>query len=103
MLCEGATYTVERELAQSPRGPSSVAFTVNGVSQGVAFTDLPERIFFPAASLFTEPRQEQSASVRFNFGPSFRYAPPSLDGLPAPRPFCELCPAPTSETAMDTT
>ena len=104
VLCEGATYAEERERGQSPRGVSAVAFAVNGVSQGVAFSELPEGIFFPAASLFTEPRQEQPACVRFNFGPSFKFPPPLFgDALPAPRPVSDLCPAPASETtAMDT-
>ena len=51
-------------------------------------------VFFAAASLFTEPRQAEPASVVFNFGPDFAFAPPALSPLPAPRPLADLAQPP---------
>jgi hypothetical protein len=56
-------------------------------------------VFFPAASLFTEPKQEEPAAVTFNFGPDFAFAPPAFGALPAPRPAAELAQPPCEAPA----
>lgn len=62
--------------------------------QGPAFTDILEGTYYAAASLFSKPRPDKPASVRFNFGPDFKFGPPAVEGLPAARPFCEVPPKP---------
>ena len=48
---------------------SSIEFFVNGKSQGVAFTDIPQGTYYPAVSLY------MGATVRVHFGPDdFKYA-----------------------------
>ncbi|GMR37033.1 hypothetical protein PMAYCL1PPCAC_07228, partial [Pristionchus mayeri] len=61
-----------------PLEGSYVEFFHNGVSCGIAFTDLYRGFYFPAVSLFHQ------AQLRLNFGPSFTHAPP--DGV---RPMSE--------------
>lgn len=77
---------------------SAFAFSLNGVSQGVAFRDVLEGSYHAAASLFTRPEQAEGAAITFNFGPDFAFPPPALDDLPAPRPLSELT-AVAAETA----
>jgi len=48
---------------------SEIIYYKNGASQGVAFSNIFEGAYYPAASLYG------GAQVRFNFGPSFRYPP----------------------------
>lgn len=55
-----------------------VAFSRNGQLQGVAYADIPDGTYYAAASLYTLPDQAQGASVTFNFGPNFQYAPPQV-------------------------
>lgn len=62
--------------------------------QGPAFTGILEGTYYAAASLFTKPRPDKAASVRFNFGPDFKFGPPVVEGLPQARPFCEVPPKP---------
>lgn len=70
---------------------SFALFTRNGESQGVAYRDLLEGTYYPAASLYTLPEQELGAAVTFNFGPHFAHAPPMVEGVHAPvRALCEL-------------
>lgn len=85
--CDGelAEFDVGMD-AQAPSRRSAVAFSVNGVWQGVAFEEIPQGIYFPAASLFTEPRQFEPATITFNFGPTFEFSPPALDGFATPKP-----------------
>eukprot|EP00892_Ulva_mutabilis_P001930 jgi/Ulvmu1/11738/UM008_0151.1 len=73
---------------------SVLGYTVNGEWQGPAFTDILEGTYYAAASLFTKPKPDKPASVRFNFGPEFKFGPPNVDGLPAAKPFCEVPPKP---------
>jgi len=94
---DGGVYAVEVD--RTGESQSAVAFAVNGVSQGVAFTELAEGIYFPAASLFTEPQQEEAAAVAFNFGPAFAFPPPDFGELPAPRPMSDR--EPTTPPAQD--
>mmetsp|Transcript_13808 Transcript_13808/g.37303 ORF Transcript_13808/g.37303 Transcript_13808/m.37303 type:complete len:297 (-) Transcript_13808:206-1096(-) len=69
---------------------STIAFSLNGQSQGAAYKDIPEGTYYPAASLYTMPEQTEGVTVAFNFGPHFAYAPPQVDGCPAARAWCEL-------------
>ncbi len=55
-----------------------MAFTLNGELQGVAYADVLEGTYYPAASLYTLPQQAEGATVRFNFGPDFKFAPPQV-------------------------
>lgn len=84
-------------VVESPDAPqpeqlkgSAIAFTRNGVSQSVAFRDIPEGTYLPAVSLFTDQSQTEGARVACNFGPDFKHSPPQVDGFPASRPVCEL-------------
>jgi Set1/Ash2 histone methyltransferase complex subunit ASH2 len=55
-----------------------VAFSLNGQAQGVAFTDVLEGTYYPAASLYTMPEQTDGVTVAFNFGPDFAFPPPQV-------------------------
>jgi hypothetical protein len=55
---------------------SFIAFTLNGQPQGVAYSDILEGTYYPAASLYTLPDQTTPATVTFNFGPDFAFPPP---------------------------
>lgn len=44
-------------------------FFRNGECQGVAFNDMHAGVYYPTASLF------KGATVKFNFGPDFKYPP----------------------------
>jgi len=57
---------------------STVAFSLNGQSQGPAYKDIPEGTYYPAASLYTMPEQTEGVTVAFNFGPHFAYPPPQV-------------------------
>lgn len=48
--------------------PGFIEFYLNGCSQGIAFTDVKYREFFPAVSLFTDSHQVEPARVCLNFG-----------------------------------
>ncbi|EJD74208.1 SPRY domain-containing protein [Loa loa] len=59
-----------------PAPGSWIEFYRNGKSCGIAFTDIYAGFYYPAVSLF------QGATVRCNFGPSFRYpVPPGARGM----------------------
>lgn len=61
---------------------SFVGFCVNGKWQGRAFEGtLRREAYYPTVSLYTMPEQGEGATVRCNFGPEFRFAPPSLAEL----------------------
>lgn len=88
-----------RARAQDDKPPeplrgSGVAFAKNGQLQGVAFADVNEGTYYPAASLFTRHSQGEGATVMFNFGPDFKHAPPRVEGWPEARPVSELAGAP---------
>jgi len=57
---------------------SKIIFYKNGVYQGVAFVDIFDGTYYPAASLY------MGATVRLNFGPEFKYKPDISF-----RPMCE--------------
>eukprot|EP00958_Prasinococcus_capsulatus_P008390 scaffold820_cov376-Prasinococcus_capsulatus_cf.AAC.19 len=71
-----------------------VVFFKNGACQGLAFEDLREGKYFPAASLFTHPSQEEPAEVTFNFGPDFKFAPQGAE-YGAVRPMSEVLASPS--------
>ncbi|GBF97369.1 histone methyltransferase complex subunit [Raphidocelis subcapitata] len=97
---KGALWTMQGdEQEPQPLPGSGVAFTKNGTLQGVAFTDMLEGCYYPAASLYTRHAQAEGATVAFNFGPDFRHAPPRVEGWPEPRPVSELAGAPPAEAA----
>ena len=57
--------------APPPKIPESkIIFFKNGVSQGVAFVDLTEGVYYPAGSFYL------GAGATFNFGLPFKYPPP---------------------------
>ncbi|EFA83874.1 hypothetical protein PPL_02944 [Heterostelium album PN500] len=74
---------------------SEIRFFKNGRSPGVAFTNIGRGMYYPAASMY------MGASVRFNFGPTFKFPP---QGLTTPfRPFCETVKlTPNSNTTIIT-
>lgn len=63
---------------------SSITFFRNGVSQGEAFRDIFQGLYFPAASLY------MGGTVRFQFGPKFKFPAPSsarpMSDAPVPEP-----------------
>jgi Set1/Ash2 histone methyltransferase complex subunit ASH2 len=91
---KGSFYFKEERLPEpQPLPGAAVAFSLNGRLQGVAYRDLLEGTYFPAASIFTLPEQKEGAAVSFNFGPDFKHGPPAVEGLPPAEPFCDLCKA----------
>ncbi len=56
--------------ALSPLAGSKITFFKNGVSQGVAYTDLYEGTYLPGVSVF------KNTCVTVNFGPNFKHPPP---------------------------
>lgn len=95
-MCEivrykGSLYHVdEGEEPPKPLHGSKVAFTRNGVYQGVAYEDILEGTYYPSASLYTLPEQAEGAEVTFNFGPDFKHPLPQVEGLPGFRPYSDL-------------
>lgn len=63
---------------------SEICFFRNGVCQGTAFKDINAGRYFPAASMYTLPK-EPSCTVKFNFGPEFQYPPIDIGLRPVPR------------------
>jgi Set1/Ash2 histone methyltransferase complex subunit ASH2 len=86
---KGSYYYKEEQLPEAqPLQGSAVAFSLNGKLQGVAYRDLLEGTYYPAASTFTLPDQKEGAAATFNFGPDFVHGPPAVEGLPPAQPFC---------------
>lgn len=81
----GRPYLSDIKEEEPMRVPGSeICFFRNGVCQGTAFKDIFGGRYFPAASMYTLPK-EPNCTVRFNFGPDFQYPPVDLDGRPAPK------------------
>ncbi|KAL3159696.1 hypothetical protein ABBQ38_010102 [Trebouxia sp. C0009 RCD-2024] len=107
---KGELYFVDEPTADPAKLEGSlVAFTKNGQVQGIAYRDIKEGTYSPAASMYTDPtKQKDGAVVTFNFGPDFAYLPPQLDGYPPARPVAELSgppddlafPPPDTETGL---
>lgn len=71
---------------------SEISFYRNGVCQGVAFKDINAGRYYPAASMYTFPN-EPNCTVRFNFGPEFKFPPVDVGALAQAMiyaPFCQL-------------
>ena len=51
---------------------TTIEYFLDGVSQGIAFDNLPDQRYYPAVSLY------MGAAVRMNFGPDFEFAPPQI-------------------------
>lgn len=68
---------------------SEISFFKNGVCQGVAFKDLYGGRYYPAASMYTLPH-EQNCTVKFNFGPDFEFFPHDFNERPIPKPMVEV-------------
>lgn len=78
------------EAAPKELAGAVIAFSRNGVSQGIAYRDMVEGTYCPAVSLYTLPEQAEGATLSVNFGPGFAHAPPELEGVPAARPVADL-------------
>ena len=89
---KGGTYIVEKTNNDETvcHEGSSIAFSRNGKSQGVAFRNVMKGSYYAAASLFTLPEQIEGASVQLNAGPNFVYDMLQPEGCGAPRALCEL-------------
>lgn len=77
---EEKDYVSETEKKLKPIRGSQMIMYKNGVSQGVAFEDVFEGVYYPALSLY------KNSKVRMNFGPNFRCPP---QGLKDCRPMSE--------------
>nr|XP_020641794.1 set1/Ash2 histone methyltransferase complex subunit ASH2 isoform X1 [Pogona vitticeps] len=64
----------EKSLKQAPG--SEIIFYKNGASQGVAYKDIFEGVYFPAVSLY------KGCTVSINFGPYFKYPPRDITYRP---------------------
>jgi Set1/Ash2 histone methyltransferase complex subunit ASH2 len=88
---KGSLYHVdEGEEPPKPLVGSRVAFSKNGVYQGVAYEDVLEGTYYPSASLHTLPHQIEGAMVTFNFGPMFSFPIPEVEQFPGLRPYSDL-------------
>uniref|UniRef100_A0A7N0RHS8 B30.2/SPRY domain-containing protein n=1 Tax=Kalanchoe fedtschenkoi TaxID=63787 RepID=A0A7N0RHS8_KALFE len=68
---------------------SSISFFKNGICAGVAYRDIQGGRFYPAASMYTLPNQ-QNCEVKFNFGPDFECFPTDFGECPVPKPMVEV-------------
>ncbi|KAK1883729.1 Set1/Ash2 histone methyltransferase complex subunit ASH2 [Dissostichus eleginoides] len=73
---EEKDYVDKAEKSLKSMSPSKMVFFKNGVSQGVAFENLFEGMYFPAISLY------KSCTVSVNFGPHFKHPPKDLKYQP---------------------
>ncbi|XP_063745030.1 LOW QUALITY PROTEIN: set1/Ash2 histone methyltransferase complex subunit ASH2 [Eleginops maclovinus] len=73
---EEKDYVDKAEKSLKSMTPSKMIFFKNGVSQGVAFENLFEGMYFPAISLY------KSCTVSVNFGPHFKHPPKDLKYQP---------------------
>lgn len=68
---------------------SCISFFKNGISQGIAYEDVTGGRYYPAASMYTLPNQ-QNCEVKFNFGPVFDCYPTDFGDCPVPKPMIEV-------------
>ena len=66
----------QTEKSMRPELGSSISFFKNGLNQGIAFNDIYEGTYYPAASLY------KNSTVTFNYGPKFKYPPKELKYKP---------------------
>lgn len=69
---EEKDYVDKAEKSLKPISPSKMIFYKNGSSQGLAFENLFEGIYYPAISLY------KGCTVSVNFGPHFKHPPKDL-------------------------
>jgi len=69
----------ENEESEPLKG-SKIMFFKNGVSQSVAFENIFEGTYYPAASMY------MGGLLKFNFGPKFEYPPANIEY----RPICDV-------------
>ncbi|KFD56916.1 hypothetical protein M514_02173 [Trichuris suis] len=63
---------VRTQKTQKPLKGSKIVYYINGVSQGVAFSDIYDARYFPAISLY------KNMTTTVNFGPKFVYPPEDM-------------------------
>ena len=68
--------------ALKPLAGSKISYFLNGKPLGVAFSEINGGEYHPSAGLY------RAATVKFNFGPRFKFAPPAA-GMGSFRPMCE--------------
>ncbi|KAF0038837.1 hypothetical protein F2P81_009321 [Scophthalmus maximus] len=73
---EEKDYVDKAEKSLKSMSPSRMIFYKNGVSQGVAFENLFEGLYFPAISLY------KGCTVSVNFGPHFKHPPKDVKYQP---------------------
>ncbi|KAM3599948.1 uncharacterized protein V6R79_014273 [Siganus canaliculatus] len=73
---EEKDYVDKAEKSLKAMSPSRMIFFKNGVSQGVAYENLFEGLYFPAISLY------KSCTVSVNFGPHFKHPPKDVKFQP---------------------
>jgi Set1/Ash2 histone methyltransferase complex subunit ASH2 len=107
----GAAEAAAAQDLPPPIPGSFVGFCVNGVWQGRAYEGrIRPGTYYPTVSLYTLPQQSEGASVRANFGPAFRFPPPTAEALGLSggsgdgeevvvRPVCELAAVAAAVTA----
>ncbi|KAM7277601.1 hypothetical protein ACFE04_004735 [Oxalis oulophora] len=89
---KGQRYAYSNEPKEEPPKivpGSEISFFKNGKCQGTAFQDLFGGRYYPAASMYTLPKQPNCV-VKFNFGPDFDYFPEDFGGRPIPLPMVEV-------------
>ncbi|KAL3701923.1 hypothetical protein R1sor_019945 [Riccia sorocarpa] len=97
---KGQNYCIVTEEPLKPVPGSEILCFRNGVCQGVAFRDINDGTYYPAASLYTLPNQN-FARVTFNFGPEFKYPPVDIGDRPAPSPVSDVPGPPVELTNAD--
>ncbi|KAL9143174.1 hypothetical protein ABFS82_14G219000 [Erythranthe guttata] len=89
---KGQRYVTPPDVKEDPPKVvpgSEISFFKNGICQGVAYRDLYGGQYYPAASMYTLPNQ-QNCVVKFNFGPDFEMFPKEFGDRPLPRAMIEI-------------
>ncbi|XP_048248232.1 set1/Ash2 histone methyltransferase complex subunit ASH2-like isoform X1 [Haliotis rufescens] len=73
---EEKDYVTEAEKVLKESTSSEIIMYKNGRSQGIAYTDIFEGVYYPAVSIF------KNATVKVNFGPKFKYPPKDIKFRP---------------------
>ncbi|CAM8886473.1 unnamed protein product [Rhodiola kirilowii] len=68
---------------------SCISFFKNGICQGIAYKNISGGLYYPAASMYTLPNQ-QNCAVKFNFGPDFECFPSNFGECTVPKPIVEV-------------
>ncbi|KAL8262763.1 hypothetical protein R6Q59_024113 [Mikania micrantha] len=92
VLYKGQKYAYATDASEDPPKVvpgSEICFFKNGICQGSAFKDLPGGRYYPAASMYTLPNQNNCV-VKFNFGPDFEAFPQDFGQYPIPKPMVQV-------------